>query len=497
MDIPPQLHDNDYYRFRDLVLERTGMDFGLRRRDALVRGVMAAASRADRQDLGEYYRLLQQAGTDSELWDDLIGTITVGETYFFRDQAQFDVLRQHILPALIARHQDDRRLRIWSAGCATGEEPYSVAILLRQFLPDIANWNILILATDINKRVLQQAIEGRYREWSFRQTDSAIRESYFRERDGSSGRAQDRLFELRPQVREMVTFAYLNLAEDAYPSLATNTNAMDLILCRNVAIYLPEAVTRQIARRFHRCLLPEGWLIVGAAETSGEIYGQFAARSFSGAVIYQKGDTETRRERDAVISPLPRVTVSPRPPLTPSPRLPVTVSPRPPVSPPPPPADAYREGLALLEQGRYEEAINHFRDCIARDPGCIRAYYQMARVHANQGRLEEARSWCQQAIERDPLLSEAHYTLALIHQEEGALDEAIARLKKTLYLDPNFILAHFSLANLYRQVARPEQATRHRMQAIRLAARMPPDDVVPGSDGLTAARLLAMVKATI
>jgi len=104
--------------------------------------VMAAASRADRQDLGEYYRLLQQAGTDSELWDDLIGTITVGETYFFRDQAQFDVLRQHILPALIARHQDDRRLRIWSAGCATGEEPYSVAILLRQFLPDIANWSI-------------------------------------------------------------------------------------------------------------------------------------------------------------------------------------------------------------------------------------------------------------------------------------------------------------------------------------------------------------------
>jgi chemotaxis protein methyltransferase CheR len=303
----------------------------------------------------------------------------------------------------------------------------------------------------------------------------------------------------------MVTFAYLNLAEDAYPSLATNTNAMDLILCRNVAIYLPEAVTRQIARRFHRCLLPESWLIVGATETSGEIYGQFAAHSFPGAVIYRKedtetrrpGDKETRRERDTVVSPLPRVTVSPRPSLTPSPRLPVTASPRLPISPPPPPADAYQEGLALLEQGRYEEAISRFRDCIARNPGCVRAYYQMARVHANQGRLEEARSWCQQAIERDPLLSEAHYTLALIHQEEGALVEAIARLKKTLYLDPNFVLAHFSLANLYGQVARPEQAVRHRMQAIRLATKMPPDDVVPGSDGLTVARLLTMVKATI
>jgi chemotaxis protein methyltransferase CheR len=141
--------------------------------------------------------------------------------------------------------------------------------------------------------------------------------------------------------------------------------------------------------------------------------------------------------------------------------------------------------------------MTRFLAHLEREPDFAPAYYQMARVHANRGRLEEARSWCQQSIERDPLLTEAHYTLALIHQEGGALDEAIAQLKKTLYLDPNFVLAHFSLSNLYQQMDRRDGAARHRTQAIRLAAKMPADHVVPGSDGLTAARLLTMVQAML
>jgi len=500
-NIQYSISNTEYELSRDLILERTGMLFGPRRHDALAGGVLAAAERAGCGDLEAYHRLLQRARTDSDLWDDLIGAITVGETYFFRNPAHFDALRQRILPGLTARHRDDRRLRIWSAGCSTGEEPYSIAILLRQLLPDIADWNVLILATDINKESLRQAHEGRYREWSFRQTDQVVRDLYFT--------PQNELFEIIPQVREMVAFAYLNLAEDAYPSLATNTNAVDLILCRNVAIYLPEAVTQEIAGRFHRCLVADGWLIVGASETNGKIYDQFASHNCSGATIYQKtqrrGDTGTRRRLRDAETPSRRGDTDTRRhgEITPSPRLPVTPSPRLPVSPPPLPVqpavplDPYQEGLALLGQGRYEEAMTCLLDCITRDPDLALAYYQMARVHANRGQLEEARSWCQQAIERDPLLTEAHYILALIHQEEGTLDEAIARLKKTLYLDSDFVLARFSLANLYQQVGRQGEATRHRAQAIRLAAKMPPDDMVPGSDDLTAGRLLTMVRATI
>jgi chemotaxis protein methyltransferase CheR len=121
----------------------------------------------------------------------------------------------------------------------------------------------------------------------------------------------------------------------------------------------------------------------------------------------------------------------------------------------------------------------------------------MARILANQGRLKRAYTSCQQAIERDPLLTEAYYILALIYQEGGELEKAIAQFKKVLYLDPDFVLAHFSLVHLYQRAGQPQQASRHRAQSIRLAAKMPPDEVVPGSEGLTVGRLLTMVQATL
>lgn len=511
---PGELGNQDYERFRDLILARTGMLFGSRRRDALVRGVVEAVGRAGCESLGEYYYLLQRAQVDGQLWEDLIGVITVGETYFFRNPAHFDALRQHILPDLLVRHRDDRRLRIWSAGCATGEEPYSVAMLLRQLLPAIDRWNISILATDINKQALRRAGTRRYSEGSLRSTDPVIRERYFTLRGGPFDEAGPQPFELCPQVGEMVTFSYLNLVEDSYPSLVTNTNAMDLILCRNVAIYLPEAVIQEIGERFHRCLVWGGWLIVGAAEANAANFNQFAGCNFPSAIIFQKtrrlGETETRRGEDAGIRRLGDTETGGRGEVTPSPRRRVTPSPRPSVTPPlrplvipspryPAPeaqADLWQEGLALLEQGRLEEAKARFLAHLERDPDSALARYQMARVHANRGKLEEARSWCQQAVGRDPLLTEAYYTLALIHQEEGEPELAIAQLKKTLYLDPSFVLAHFSLANLYQQLDRPGEARRHRERAIRLAAQMLPDQVLAGSDGLTTKRLLTMARAT-
>jgi chemotaxis protein methyltransferase CheR len=149
-----------------------------------------------------------------------------------------------------------------------------------------------------------------------------------------------------------------------------------------------------------------------------------------------------------------------------------------------------------MERGCYEEARASFLAYLDRNPDSAPACCRVARLQANAGRLEEARRWAEQAVARDPLLVEARYTLALIHQEEGDLDQAITQLRKTLYLDPDYVLAHFSLANLYRQVNLSDGAARHRTQAIRLAAKMPPGDVVPGSDGLTAARLLTMIRAT-
>ena len=503
-----QLSQHEYERFQTLILQRTGILFGSRRRNALSRGVLKMAANCDHGDLKEYFYLLQQNSTQSLIWDDLIAELTVGETYFLRDKAQIDVLRHHIMPELISRHHHDRRLRIWSAGCATGEEPYSLAILLFELLPDIDNWNIYILGTDINTHVIHKAAQGRFREWSFRQTDPSLRMRYFRARGDE--------FILRPHLRRMVNFGYLNLREDCYPSLSTNTNAFDLILCRNVAIYHSEAVVRAVVQRFYGCLMPGGWLMVGAAETSIPVYGRFAARNFSGITVFQKVSTDFPEPGHPVyprlIEPYPAGKVGPPqrpaiPPAVPEPDLPPFKMDSLVVPPPAEPSFAVRApapdtaeklhqtGLEHLAGHRYEEALASFQSSIALNPDFMPALFQTARVHANMGRLLEARTGCRQVLEKDPLFVEAHYTLALIEQEAGDAAAAIDRLKKVLFLNPDFILGRFNLSILLSQNRQGTKADRHRRQAIRLASSIAPETVLPGSDDLTAGQMLTMAKA--
>ena len=217
------------------------------------------------------------------LWQRIVHTITVGETYFFRNKPQFDALRSHVLPGLIdARRQSgNKHLRLWSAGSATGEEPYSLAILLRELLPDIETWSISILATDINEEYLAQARRGIFRPRSFRsETPAGLREAWFT--DELEG------VRLKPAVRNMVIFKSLNLVSDVYPAMDNNTTYMDLILCRNVTIYFDRETTRQIAMRFQQALNPGGWLVVGHSEPQAELYQGFISRNFTDTVLYQK-----------------------------------------------------------------------------------------------------------------------------------------------------------------------------------------------------------------
>lgn len=479
-----------YLRFEELIMKRCGMNLNSRRRETVENSVMSAAEHNGCKTFSEFYNLLRQVDTDSEPWDDLISKLVVGETHFFRHGAQFDALSEHIIPDLVSRHRKNRRLRIWSAACATGEEPYSIAILMRRLLPDIDHWNVHILATDIDKQALRMAIEGRYPEWSFRGTDPGIR-------DGCFSMQGDR-FEIRPEFKRMVTYAYLNLAEDVYPALANNTNALDLVLCRNVAIYQTKAARRKITERFYRCLTPEGWLMIGPSETLQDLNNEFERRTVSGAIVYRK--LPARVPARSTEKPLFRTGVIPPAALAlnadaESGDLKLVPTGEKTSVRPVKPCEPYEEGMSLLIYGRYEEAKNCFRACIELQPGFALAFYQLARVHANMGRFEEACSLCRQAIELDPLMIEAHYVLALIHQEEGCLEQAVAELKKVLYLDPGFVLAHVSLVNIYMLLERQELANRHRTQAVRLASKKPAGEILPGSDDLTAGRLLNMVSS--
>jgi len=216
-------------RISELVSALMGLHFPEGRYIDLERGIESASiDFGFDNNIEEFIKWLTSAALTKSHIETLASHLTVGETFFFREKRSFDVLEREILPGLIqSKDGGEKRLRIWSAGCSTGEEPYSIAILLNRMIPDLKDWNITILATDINSRVLKKASEGVYTDWSFRDTPPWIKEGYFK-------KIKEGVYEILPQFRKMVSFEYLNLAEDVYPTLLNNTNAIDLIFicCR-------------------------------------------------------------------------------------------------------------------------------------------------------------------------------------------------------------------------------------------------------------------------
>jgi chemotaxis protein methyltransferase CheR len=296
-----RLANDDYLRFRDLILDRSGLHFPEQKRNDFEIGLLKAwASAPDYLvDINAYYHFLQEAATPIAKAEiaRLINHLTVGETRFFRNEAQFDALKNHILPELIwckrvlasssgSYRPDALQLRFWSAGCATGEEPYSLAMLLRQLIPDIDQWHILIWATDINENFLTQARRGVYPNWSFREPNAlAMRSQYFTRRE--------KYYQLQDNIRQMVTFARHNLITDMPVVSGHEPHSFDLIICRNVTIYFDNETTRQVIDKFYNALTDGGWLAVGHSEPSLIMHRRFQAKTFPQALFYQKCNQPT------------------------------------------------------------------------------------------------------------------------------------------------------------------------------------------------------------
>lgn len=464
-------------RLCDLVRDYSGLEFSGPRQGDLEWAVERALAEQHLTSPAELYaRLTQGPNAQAEL-QAFIASLTVVETYFFRNRPQFEALEQYILPDLIARRRDIRRLRIWSVGCASGEEPYSLAILLRRAFPDLAGWAVTILATDINRNALAKAQRGLYTAWSFRDAPPELQTQYFTPRGAQ--------FELAPEVRSQVTFAYLNLAEDVYPSALTDTLDMDLILFRNVLIYFGEAMARRVVDRLYDALADGGWLLVGHAEPSITLFSRFAGRSFPGAVAYQK---VAAGQQPAVCGDAASQARAPaRPPVGATRKR----EPRPALHLLRP--DAPPSGIAArapTQAHRKKEG----RPLPASDGDLIARYHTIKQL-ADQAQLASAQRSVAALVEQAPLFAPAYYLQGLILQEMGDAEGALAALRRCVYVDAGFVMGHLALANLYAFSGQPERARRHRAQIVRLLAAAPPDDPIPEGDGMTVGELLKTIGA--
>ncbi|MBK5275686.1 MAG: chemotaxis protein CheR [Desulfuromonadales bacterium] len=508
---PRLISDQQLSRLSEFVTVWLGLHFpGNRWRD-LQRCMVSAARELGIPDVNACVALLLSRQLTREQEEILANHLTIGETYFFRDQKSFDILENRILPGLIAaRRGRDQRLRIWSAGCSSGEEPYSLAMLLSRLIPDNREWQITILASDVNTRSLAKAAHGVYSEWSFRNVPQWIRQRYFT-------RNNDGFFELSHTVRRMVSFAVLNLAEDSFPSLATNTSAMDIIFCRNVLMYFEQKKQLRVIDGFRRSLVDGGWLVVSPCETSAAFSTSFDTVFFSGAAFYRKhvqGD-KTRTPPPAVETIFDEAGTGDRGSVKTFESKPTAEtilfkegtgdrgSVKTFVSQPTAETILYEEALELYQQGSYVEAVGKLSRLpltsetdSAWMPLFEKASALMARSLANQGRIAPALEWVERAISVDKLNAELYYLRATIFQEQGALSPAIASLKQSLYLDQDFVLAHFSLGTLTLQQGKKGEAGRHFEIACSLLEALPADEPVPASDGMTAARLSEIIAAT-
>jgi chemotaxis protein methyltransferase CheR len=232
-----------------LVATRCGLALE-QRAEEVERAIDESLGTFEVPDLGAY---LERLRIDEPTFDALIDRLTIGETYFFREPAHFEVVRRLVIPEL--RESSDRFIRVWSAGCSSGEEPYSLAILFEQ--EGITN-RLHILATDISRHAIAAAQAGRYRPWALRGLDEGTIGRYFR-KDG-------RTFVLDERIRRRVDLRWMNLALADYPSLQSGVREMDLIFCRNVLIYLNAATIPQVARRLRDSLAPGGWLLTASTD---------------------------------------------------------------------------------------------------------------------------------------------------------------------------------------------------------------------------------------
>lgn len=497
-----KIPDNLLSTFSRFIEITMGLSFPKEKWADLERGIRSAASELSIGDAESCIRWLMSSHLSKDQVETLASHLTVGETHFFRDRKCFDILEEHIIPGLVrSRAGKEQNIRIWSAGCATGEEPYSAAILLRRIIPDLKNWNITILATDINPRFLQKAREGVYTDWSFRESPNWVRENYFTKTTKG--------FELREEIRNMVTFSYHNIIEDPFPSLTGNTNAMDIIFCRNVLMYFSQEKARETIQHFYRCLADDGHLIVSAVEASQVHFSAFRTINFPGVLLYRKPGRAGEAPLFGMPAQLLPVFQPQQPPLQEcrprakekQPLAPTLVPARP--APAGPPPDPYDMAMQLYSLGRYAEAVEAMNPTAtppeSRERGGLdaKAMSLMARAHANQGRLSDALSWCRQAVAFDRTRPEFQYLLATILQEVGQTEDAIAALKRTLYLDQNFVPAHFLLGNLTRQQGKFKESKKHFENALSVLKTYRHEDILPESEGMTAGRFNEIIRTTL
>ena len=416
-----------------------GVQLGSHQRSAVLAAVREDMRSHGIHSIEEYIRWLACHEDERHR---LLAGLSNKETSFFRCPQQFNLLRERVLPELLARRRDTHSLHIWSAGCSYGAEAYSLAMLIHELLTsglpaeERALWSVSIWATDLDPAAIATARGGRYASDQLRGLPMPLRQRYL------VPQGREHVF-VKP-IRQMITFDVLNLVD---PEAWSRVPLMDLILCRNVLIYLDRQTTRDLVGRFGRSVAEDGYLMLGHAETVWDMGDLVKPVEMDGVFVYQRPRPKDRPPEQSALPKKPAV--APHRGLFTHIREKWQES-----HETPPPAQPQRESV----QSSAQEA---------------EACYLAAHALANQGRLAEAAAQCDRAIVLNVLHAGAYLLGGTIALSRNNLAGAELAFQRLAYLHPDDPLAHYHLAETYRRQARPIRAAAGYRKALKLLETLP------------------------
>jgi len=543
------MNDAQIQLFIELIAAQTGLQIRPQDRSGLSQKLLTRMKAIKIVSPDKYYQTLAVPGRESESeWRELALLLTTNESYFMRDKGQFSLLKKVIFPELIEQKRKLHEklgikptLRIWSAGCSTGEEPYSLVILLKQLISDWEKWKIIVLGTDINQAAIAKAQRGIYSPWSFRLVDSELQMQYFERRKTE--------WEIDRKLREFMSFSCVNLVTDNFPNIYTDIHNIDLILCRNVFVYFEAQYISQVLKKFAKTLRPGGYLMTGHAEIHSHVMNEFQAKVFPESIIYQvknvRGEEQAKIESLIVtmskaksvfaesetaekisadscdLSPVGKVAASfsngsfgdlgsllaagnglgkilrsryvegdrasKKVPALPS-MLPADQADR------QTPQILILEAKICFKNQAYPEAINKAKQAIGLQAHNFEADYLLAQIYTNLGKYSQAIEYCKRASKADAMSVFPNYLQAYIAEEQGDLETAKTFLKKTIYLCPSFVSAYLGLGNIYHKEGNVKIAIKMYNTSCDILKKLPPNTPIEQQGKMTANQVLIDVR---
>ncbi len=504
------LSSDDFGLFQKLLIETSGLRFDESRNQSLHQALWQRLQHRGYDSYREYYNLLKFHPEGRLEIRELFDLVTIGETYFFRNKAQFDVLMRFVLPEMIQKKaaSGDKSIRAWSAGCSRGDEAYSIAIAMMEVFPSFEEWRISILGTDINRKSLACSEEAVYGEKDIGHLPREYLEKYFK--------TEGLTYHLRDDVKVLVEFEYHNLARD--PCVHEKMQNVDIIFCRNVIIYFDTETTQRVIENFYNCLSQDGYLFLGHTETLWQITNRFERVEFPQTFIYKRRLGPVQEDAMKPFMAVPEINIED---LTFS-AAPIgafeaeetvegsgsTLNPRPEPFGMSSGRNSKLEGdfkpsanggdpTLRVDKPSEATSLSSADHTVAQDKSHRIAGLAKATILANEAKYKEAADILGKIVQADNLSVEAYYLLGVLSYKTGDLKEAEEQFRKVIYVEPDSVLAYFNLGNMYLYQRKLRDAARELKNAIRLLEKRPKDEQVRFCEDFTVDFLLRACRNTL